>query len=334
MRYSKSIIFIIGILISTCMNSSKVFSETSDFSITPMLPDNQNVEVQNYFDLKVKPNQKQTLELVVSNTSNELQEYKIAVNTANTNNNGIVDYSMSNFKKDKSMKISLKDCFKLEKEIIEIPPNKEKIISMEMTIPPADFDGILLGGVVVEPLIKTSDAGITNHFTRTIAIKLSENEKEIETKLSIGDSVISQENLRNVLKMKFGNIESKLLSIITADITISKKNDSKFLLKDQKQQLSFAPNSNFYLTTNWTEMFSPGEYAYKVIFKDDAGHQWVLSKEFHIKKNSAKKLNQTSIDKKKFNLQDYLLNKWYLFFLFIMLYLFCYYIYKKKVYRK
>lgn len=316
------------------MNSSKVFSETSDFSITPILPDNQNVEVQNYFDLKVKPNQKQTLELVVSNTSNELQEYKITVNTANTNNNGIVDYSMSNFKKDKSMKISLKDCFKLEKEIIEIPPNKEKIISMEMTIPPADFDGILLGGVVVEPLIKTSDAGITNHFTRTIAIKLSENEKEIETKLSIGDSVISQENLRNVLKMKFGNIESKLLSIITADITISKKNDSKFLLKDQKQQLSFAPNSNFYLTTNWTEMFSPGEYVYKVIFKDDAGYQWELSKEFHIKKNSAKELNQTSIDKKNFNLQDYLLNKWYPFFMFIMLYLFCYYIYKKKVYRK
>lgn len=298
-------VVILGVLFLTIINTTKVFADTSDFSVVPILPENQNMEVSNYFDLKVNPDQKQILKIVVKNTSNELQKYKLTVNTATTNDNGIIDYSIDSLKKDKSLETSLKDCIKLKNEEIEISAKEEKIVSMELQIPGKSFDGILLGGIVVEPIVKKSESGITNRFTRTIAIRLSENDKEIEPNLAIEDVTISQENSRNVVKMKVRNIVPKILSPIVAEITISKKNDSKFLLKEQKKHLSIAPNSQFYLTIDWKEKFSPGNYVYKVKFKDEVEHQWLFSKEFHVKQEEADKLNQTSIDKKKYQLQDY-----------------------------
>ncbi|WP_157456719.1 DUF916 and DUF3324 domain-containing protein [Carnobacterium maltaromaticum] len=329
MKYLNFFIVILGVLLLSIINSSKVFADTNDFSVVPILPDNQNIDVLNYFDLKINPDQKQTLKIVVTNTSSELQKFKIAVNTATTNDNGIVDYSMDNFKKDKSLKISLKDCIKLENEEIEIPAKEEKTVSMEMTIPKQKVDGILLGGVVVEPIVKKSELGITNRFTRTIAIRLSENDEDIEPNIVVEDVTIAQENSRNVVKMKVRNIVPKLLSPIVAEITISKKNNSKFILREQKKQLSIAPNSQFYLTTDWKEKFSSGDYVYTVIFKDEAKHKSVFSKEFHVKKNEAYKLNQTSIDKKRFHLQDYYVIIFSILFLCIASYFMYNYMAKK-----
>ncbi len=156
-----------------------VLADSNDFSVTPVLTENQNPEVPSYFDLTVTPNQKQTLKIKIKNNSNEGVKYKLYVNTATTNQNGIIDYSINNFEKDESLKLSLKDCLTLTEQLVDVLANSEKEVSLELSVPETPFEGIALGGITVEPSIEKGSNGVNNIFTRTLAIQLTETAKKI-----------------------------------------------------------------------------------------------------------------------------------------------------------
>lgn len=292
------------------------FADSNDFSVIPVLPENQNPDIPSYFDLTVTPNQQQTLQVKIKNNSDESVKYKLYVNTATTNQNGIIDYSISDFEKDESMKLSLKDCITLKEPLVEVPANSVKEVSLELNIPEAPFQGIALGGITVEPIAEEGNEGVNNLFTRTLAIQIAESNKEIVPELYGGDVLISQENLRNNIKFELRNSTPTIVSKVKAEISITKQGDKQPILEQTKEHLSFAPNSKFSLMTEWNGQFESGKYVYNINLKDDAGNQWEFDKEFEIKSEEAEKLNATSVDEKKTSIKDYLL---YIIVLFIVL---------------
>lgn len=75
--------------------SSQVTSHKTDevgFSVEAKLTQNQIDSNVTYFDLKMKPEDTQTLEVEVKNTSSEEITIKVQTITASTNRNGIIDY--------------------------------------------------------------------------------------------------------------------------------------------------------------------------------------------------------------------------------------------------
>ncbi|MET1943963.1 DUF916 and DUF3324 domain-containing protein [Enterococcus faecalis] len=281
-------------------------ADSNDFSVIPILPENQNPDIPSYFDLTVTPNQQQTLQVKIKNNSDESVKYKIYVNTATTNQNGIIDYSISDFEKDESMKLSLKDCITLKEPLVEVPANSEKEVSLELDIPEAPFEGIALGGITVEPIAEEGNKGVNNLFTRTLAIQIAESNKGIVPELYGGDVLISQENLRNNIKFELRNSTPTIISKVKAEIAVTKKGDKQPILEQTKEHLSFAPNSKFSLMTEWNGQFEPGKYVYNIDLKDDEGNKWTFSKEFEIKAEEANKLNETSVDEKGSFIKNYL----------------------------
>lgn len=310
MKYITYLCLVITIFFIT-VNSLAImgYTEGQNFSMTPILPDNQNKEISSYFDLKVKPGEEQRLQIKIMNLTEQTQKYQISINTAGTNNNGIVDYTLENFVKDKSMLISLKECVQLVENQVEIPANEEKTVEIDLIVPEVPFDGILLGGVTVEPITKTNNTGISNVFTRTIAIRLNENEKEVIPELQSGDISVSQSNLRNTVSLELRNVSPVLMSNISSSIIIKQKRNGKVILKEERNQLSVAPNSQFKYTSEWNDALKPGEYTYSAIFKDSKGHEWKFSKDFSIEKKKADHLNATSVDERNsdFSMYYYLL---------------------------
>ncbi|HDH7119303.1 TPA: DUF916 and DUF3324 domain-containing protein [Enterococcus faecalis] len=282
-------------------------ADSNDFSVIPILPENQNPDIPSYFDLTVTPNQQQTLQVKIKNNSDENVKYKIYVNTATTNQNGIIEYSISDFEKDESMKLSLKDCITLKEPLVEVPANSEKEASLELNIPEAPFEGIALGGITVEPIAEEGNEGVNNLFTRTLAIQIAESNKEIAPQLYGGDVLISQENLRNNIKFELRNSTPTIISKVKAEIAVTKKGDKRPILEQTKEHLSFAPNSKFSLMTEWNGQFESGKYVYNINLKDEAGNQWAFDKEFEIKSEEAEKLNETSVDERGHFIKDYLL---------------------------
>ncbi|EKE4879614.1 DUF916 and DUF3324 domain-containing protein [Enterococcus faecalis] len=291
-------------------------ADSNDFSVIPVLPENQNPDVPSYFDLIVTPKQQQTLQVKIKNNSNENVKYKLYVNTATTNQNGIIDYSISDFEKDESMKLSLKDCITLNESVVEVPANSEKEVSLELNIPEAPFEGIALGGITVEPIAEEDNEAVNNLFTRTLAIQIAESTTAIVPELYGGEVLVSQENLRNNIKFELRNSTPTIISKVKAEIAITKQGDKQPILEQTKEHLSFAPNSKFSLMTEWNGQFESGKYVYNIDLKDDEGNKWTFSKEFEIKTEEAEKLNETSVDEKKSSVKDYLL---YIVVLFIVL---------------
>ncbi|MGG5302749.1 hypothetical protein IGK38_000362 [Enterococcus pernyi] len=282
-----------------------VLADSNDFSVVPVLPENQNPDVLSYFDLTVTPNQKQTLKIRIKNNSNESTKYNLYVNTATTNQNGIIDYSITDFEKDESLKLSLKDCLTLKEQYVDVPANSEKEVSLELSIPEITFEGIALGGITVEPTIEEGSEGINNVFTRTLAIQLAETTKDIVPKLEGGEVIISQENLRNNVNFELRNITPTIISNVKAEISIKNEEKKTPILEQTKDQLSFSPNSKFSLMTEWNKQFNPGKYTYNIDLTDLKGNKWSFSKNFKIKVEVAEKLNKTSVYKKEKFIEKY-----------------------------
>ena len=297
------LLVMIGIF--TFSYSSK--ADSNDFSVIPILPENQNKDVFSYFDLTVVPNQKQELKIKVTNNSNESVKYNIYVNTATTNQNGILDYSISEFEKDESMKLSVKECVYAEETRIELPPESSKDVTLRLSIPASPFEGIALGGITVEPVIDDKKEGISNLFTRTLALQLSESKENIVPKLEGGAVLVSQENLRNNVKFELRNTTPVIIPKVKAEITILKQGSKTPIVEETKEQLSFAPNSKFGLMTEWKQQFDPGNYTYNINLKDEKGHSWKFTKEFEIKDEVAKDLNEKSVDVKDNTIWIYLI---------------------------
>ncbi|MBC1952687.1 DUF916 and DUF3324 domain-containing protein [Listeria welshimeri] len=303
----KKIFVVASLLLMTVCFNEVVSADSNDFSIMPILPENQNPDVPSYFDLTVIPSQKQKLQVQIKNNSNENQKYRIYVNTATTNQNGIIDYSISDFEKDESMKIYLKDCITLEENQVEVSANSEKTLSFELSVPEEVFEGILLGGITIEPIVEEGKKSVNNVFTRTIAIQLSETTSEIVPKLEGGKVSVSQENLRNNIKFELRNSTPIIISKVRAEIAITKQGVETPVLEQTKEQLSFAPNSKFNLMTEWNNQFKPGKYMYSIHLNDEKGNKWDFNQEFEIKSEVAEKLNEKSVDEKKSSIQDYLI---------------------------
>lgn len=304
---TKKVVLVLMFVFPVLGFDQQALADSNDFSVVPVLTENQNPEVPNYFDLTVTPNQKQTIKIKIKNNSNEDVKYNLYVNTATTNQNGIIDYSIINFEKDESLKISVKDCLTLKEQHIDVPANSEKETSLELSIPETPFEGIALGGITVEPNIEKESSSINNVFTRTLAIQLTETPKEITPKLEGGEVSVSQENLRNNVKFELRNSTPIIISKVKADIEITKKRSKNPILKQTKDQLSFAPNSKFNLMTEWNKQFDPGEYTYRINLTDGEGTKWSFSKNFEVKEEIAQKFNETSVDEKKNLIKSYLM---------------------------
>lgn len=276
-----------------------VFADSNSYSVTPLLPENQKEDSSGYFDLKVIPNQKQTLKVMIENTSDKEQNYKIYVNTATTNQNGIIDYSIGDSKKDTSMEFSLQDLIELKDPQMAISANSQKEVTMILSVPEKSFNGVLLGGITIEPVTENNEKEINNVLTRTLAIQLTESEDEVKPEVEAGAVSISQENLRNNVSIELRNIKPVVLTRVTANISIRKAKKEKPIIEQKRENLSFAPNTSFKLMNEWSKPFDSGRYIYSIQLNDIKGHEWNFEKKFTIQEREADKLNETAINENK-----------------------------------
>ncbi len=267
-----------------------------NYSVSPKIPDNQIGDINSYYNLRMQPSQKTDIQLSITNHFNKVQQFNIKVNTATTNGNGIVDYSENSFNKDKSMTYSIQDLITIKQPLITIEAGATQVVSMTLQMPDQEFDGILLGGITVEPISKQSEKrGISNIYTHTIAIQVSENDNTVSTKLIGNEVQLDQINYHNVVKMNIQNPTARLLKNLKAELTITRKNQNKPIVSMTKKDLSIAPNSNFYLPIEINDTFKPGQYTYTIIMQNEGG-EWKFNKDFTIEDKEAKKLNKESVD--------------------------------------
>lgn len=275
-----------------------------NFGVQAELPENQKDSKKTYFDLSVTANQKQTVYIQLTNSTTKAVTIEPKINEAKTNNNGNVQYDQNAIKRDPQLKKIITDYVKVQREIV-IPPNDSVHLPIEIKIPKEGFEGILLGGILLqqksselEKSKETKDGlGIKNNYAYVVAIQLDEKNEAIKPELGLNEVKANQKNYRNVITASLQNKTPVLINQLEVKAKIFK--NKQLLYTHEQKTMQMAPMSNFeFAIPLQGKELKPGKYILEMEANSLQNH-WRFTKEFEIKSNEAKQLNSLDVTIKK-----------------------------------
>lgn len=273
-----------------------------NFSVTAEIPENQIDKNQTYFDLRMKPKQRQTVNVEMNNGTDKDVTVNISMNTAVTNNNGIIDYSQTEYEKDESLEYEISELVKVDPEVT-IPANSKKTLPVEINMPDREFDGILLGGLHFQEKEdeeeEEEETQIKNKFAYIIGLQVSMTDLEIEPNLELNEVKASQVNYRNKIIANLQNTESVIIKPLSVDAKVYKEKGKDVLYEAQQEDLRMAPNSNFnYAIDLNNEAFKSGKYRLEMTATDEE-EVWEWTEVFEIDAGEASELNESAVELEK-----------------------------------
>lgn len=271
------------------------------YDIQAVIPDNQVNTENSYFDLRMKPGQKQTITLLINNTSDEKSIYEVSVNQGYTNKQGFIDYANPDEGKNNKYPYELSDIAKVDSPVT-VEKNSSIEVPITLTMPEKSFDGQILGAIQV---VKNTEAesGISNSYGYLLGLKLTETDTEVkrdlllekvEPAVSFGTtSVVAV--LENPTMDAYGHL--KYDAVVTNAKT---KEEVRKISYDNDMQM--APNSYYRFAIDWdNKRLEAGEYKLHLEVKDAKDNVWTFDKNFTITRDQAKEVNDVTIDAAKQN---------------------------------
>ncbi|HHZ6741386.1 DUF916 and DUF3324 domain-containing protein [Enterococcus faecalis] len=295
----------------TLFPSYKVSASDMSYSVKANLPENQRNKEHTYFDLLMEPKQKQTISITFENNSEKPIELEVNYHTAQTNDNGVIDYKGIKERKDSSLAYDLNELITGD-QTVKLNGNEKKEVLYTITMPEQKFEGILLGGFHIHKKVKESSMNqkvqIKNDYSYVIGIQLTETEEKVTPELKLNTVEPGLNNYRTTLFANLQNTTATMITDMTVTAEVYKEKSKEVLHKTVKNNQSMAPNSNYNFPISWdNQSFQTGKYRLKLNAVDKAGHKWSFNKDFEIKDN-AKKYNEEAVDVKgQVNKNDYII---------------------------
>ncbi|MBC6316635.1 DUF916 and DUF3324 domain-containing protein [Listeria grandensis] len=299
----KSLVILFLLTIILIMPTRANASELS-FSVQALLPENQINQLHTYFDLLMKPNQKQTIQVAIKNDKDEEIQVEVNANTAITNSNGIIEYTNPNPKIDNTLKTEFRSIVQTENLII-IPKNSTKNAAFTIQMPEKPYNGMILGGLHFmekdkEALTKKTDSlQVDNRYSYTIGVVLQENRTKIAPDLTLPSVKKGQILGQNTIFTTLKNPNATILGDLFITASVYKQGETSPIKQQSTKNLRMAPNSNFDYAIKWdNQKFKPGKY--KVVIEAKGKEKnWKLQKNFTITAKEAKIFNDKAINLKQ-----------------------------------
>ncbi|MCR1913774.1 DUF916 and DUF3324 domain-containing protein [Enterococcus hirae] len=292
------------------MNASLVFAENVNndeqpggYTIEGIPNEHQIDPTSGYFYLDEDPGSKDEIKVKLTNSSGQDKTLLVKITDANTNINGIVDYT-GQLKNHSLLKVPLTSIVHATQKEVVVPKNSSVETTLNVTMPKEPVEGIILGGVVVsekqEDHEKNKGLSVGNTYSYTIGIALTNHaetpiKKNVSVELEkVGPTLfdgrkIIQADILNPNPYVFSQAE------VAGDITYLK--DNKVVKSKKMENVSIAPYSSFPFQFDWNkEELKPGKYLFKGTVKTKE-KTWKFEKEFEIKEDQAKKINKESVFK-------------------------------------
>ncbi|EIT2385333.1 hypothetical protein D930_00403 [Enterococcus faecalis KI-6-1-110608-1] len=302
-----AILFVVGGIYT----KESVYAEAMNFTVKAILPENQ-INDSTYFDILTSPSQNQDISLELNNLSDKAITITVTPHDSYTNDNGIISYDKENVALSEKIPYKLTELIS-EKQIVYLNPNEKKIVSFQLKMPKERFSGYILGAFSIKEEnnnksitdIKNNktkkNVAINNEFMYTIGIRIREDNQKVTPSVSLVSVTPQIVSNKPAIVSQLVNEAPEIISGIKVEGIVYK--DNKEMYKLTKKNISLAPFSyfNFGIDTNNKELQS-GNYKVKLKVTTDE-KEWKFEKEFKIKRQEAKKINEQSIglEKEEFN---------------------------------
>lgn len=267
-----------------------------------------------YFDLQVKPGDELTIQAVIYNAEDKDINVQQEAYTTFTNSNGEISYTsaLKPDEYDKSLKVKFSDIAKVDTENPQpVAANGEAKVSMTLKIPDDAKDGVILGSWYFEKKDQVkkdeqaaSGISINNKYSYAIGVKITVDKEIEKPNLNLLGAAAGLNNYRKVVNVSIQNDQPAIVSKLTFDASVTKKGSKKVLYKNDKGEVTMAPNSHFdYPLFLGDQKFKPGKYTLHLTAKTSdskwKAKSWSWDKDFTISSKQANKVNQKAINDPK-----------------------------------
>ncbi|WP_235836382.1 DUF916 and DUF3324 domain-containing protein [Enterococcus timonensis] len=273
----------------------------ANFGVKPILPDNQMENIGGYFDLIVTPDLEQTLQIEISNSSDEDRVFEVQINPAMTSDGGTIDYSQTEPRLDDSLPFDIRQFLTVTQNEIEIPAHQSIVVPVKLVIPTEKFSGRVLAGIHVLPKdISTTNSKdensleINNRFAYNIAVSLREELTIIEPDLKLLEGQVSAVNASPAVQFLFQNPMGTIIPNLVFTSTVYY--DDQLYIDNTSKEFLVAPNSNFHLNLDLAgDKAKAGDYHAEIVAKSGDQYEWHFTYDFSIAKKQADEVNESSI---------------------------------------
>ncbi|WP_317913493.1 DUF916 domain-containing protein, partial [Carnobacterium maltaromaticum] len=243
----KQLLIILGILltVTSVLNffESPVKAAELNFAVTPSIPDNQFDKTKTFFDLLVKSEQEQVIEVQLRNDTDKDVIVEAKINSATTNLNGVVEYGETKTKQDSTLKYNLADLIKVDGEAT-IPAHGEITLPLKLKMPKESFSGILAGGIS----FKEKDTGekqeadgegiaIQNKYAYIVGIVLRVDPAEIQPDMLLTKVAPAQVNVRNVVNANLQNPTAMFINQLKVSAQVTRQGSKDVLFSSKKENM-------------------------------------------------------------------------------------------------
>lgn len=277
-------------------------AEGLNFTVTPIFPENQIDKQAAYFDLRVEPNEQQTIEVEISNKVDHEITVLTYATTVITNLNGIIEYKELAPTIDDSLKYPFTTIAEMPESVV-LGANETKQIKTKITMPQEKYTGMILGGLYFKEKDdkeaakdEQSGMGVRNVFSYVISVKLTESDDVLQPDLKLLSARAGEVNYHNAFEANLQNPEAVEMNDLSVTAQVVKEGSSKVLYEETKEGLRMAPNSNFFYPIALKgSAFQPGKYE-MIVEAHTEDQEWSLKTRFEITGDQAKKLNDKSVE--------------------------------------
>ena len=302
--FYRSLLLIGIMLLSLSMTSFAADDQeaTTGFNYKVNYPDSQEDKSLGYFKLMLEPGQKQDVSITFNNPGKEKIVVSADINSAKTNQNGVIEYGKSTLEKDKSLKYDLKDVMK-GPDKVELAAGETKDVTYTITMPKESYEGVIAGGIELQKENQKGTASeqggtrIINKYAYVIGVVLQEDKKDVPPELKLNKVSAGQSNYRNAIFVNFSNIMPSYVNDMTTEVKIMKKGSETTLYEKKQTAMRMAPNTMIdYPVSMNGEAMVPGQYVADILVTSDERNQkWHWKQEFEITSKEADEFNNRDV---------------------------------------
>lgn len=261
--------------------SQGVLAAGAGFTVTPELPANQLGGNTGWFNLLVKPGQKQDLTVEVANQSGQEKRLTLALTDAFTQDNGQVGYDPDHHN-ELAEKHHL-TAMGSKPITIELAAHQGQRVTFQVTVPAAGFEGQVLGAVYVRDLTEpaagsSSGLAVTNQFAMVVAIQLQTSEQLVPPLVHL----LSVKANGNALAAVIQNAAPRLFGKLKLQAKVIPAGKVTPVYQKTNTDYAMAPSSAFHYQLTPPKGLAAGRY--RVVIDATAGtYKWHLTKSLTLK---------------------------------------------------
>lgn len=277
-------------------------NNTIGYTVAPVIPDNQIGDTSSYFDLRVEPNQEQTIQVALQNDSSDDKTVTAQLANATTNVNGLIVYEAeTNENIDPSLTAPLTEWTSLSSNEITIPAGETTLLDVTLNVPEESFDGVKLAGLIFQEVEEETDnttaeqgVSVQNAYTYIIALQVSENDNEELVDFTIGDVSPALSNGARTVVADIQHPKPRLTGGVNIQADIYPENGDSPVASKTMEEVNFAPHSTMPFTIEWDQALKAGNYRLDLTMARP-DQEWTFSENFTIEPEDEETINESAV---------------------------------------